>query len=141
AIWGQPEIEDDIKFFLNAGIDVADDAELYGFGSYNSRTTDSGFYYRNPDVRPGVFGLEVRRAPWRPSERVADARLVTAATPDGSGHGPVAGTPCGLAIEGAAGLAPVMAAPDCYVSTALFPGGFRPGFGGELRDYSFAIGP
>lgn len=135
-LWGQPEVKDDIKLFLNAAIGLSPDSELYGFASYNSRRTDSGFYYRNPDVRPGVYALEVQRGPGQSGYD----RLVADLTPDGSGNCPLAGSASGLDVNDAAGLAAVMADPDCFVFNELFPGGFTPRFGGDLTDHSAVLG-
>ncbi|HWK53033.1 MAG TPA: TonB-dependent receptor, partial [Hyphomicrobiales bacterium] len=135
-IWGQPDIDDDIKAFVNGGLDLGDVHHLYAFASYNSRRSDSSFYYRNPDVRPGVFALEVPRD----SGATGYDRLVADTTMNGSGNCPVAGSANGLDINDAAGFAAVMANPDCFVFNALFPGGFTPRFRGALEDYSAALG-
>src|SRR5690606_19691523 len=98
------------------------------------------FYYRNPNVRPGVFALEVLRNPGQPDQRSGYDRLVADVTADGSGNCPVAGTASGLDVDDAAGLAAVMADPDCFVFNERYPGGFTPRFGGDLEDYSAALG-
>jgi len=54
-IWGQPNVNDDIKLFVNTGYEVSDKLELYAFGNYASRQVDGGFFYRNPTNRGGVF--------------------------------------------------------------------------------------
>lgn len=45
--WGQPDVEDDVKFFLNAAIELSDNAEVYAFGNYAERNVTGGFFYRN----------------------------------------------------------------------------------------------
>ena len=53
--WGQPDVTDDMKFFVNAGIDLSESAELYFFGNYAQRTAEGGFFFRNPTNRGGVY--------------------------------------------------------------------------------------
>lgn len=53
--WGQPDVEDDIKLFVNSAYEITDNAELYAFGSYAEREVTGGFFYRNPTNRGGVY--------------------------------------------------------------------------------------
>jgi len=54
-IWGQPNVNDDIKLFVNTGFEISDNAELYAFGNYAERQVEGGFFFRNPTNRGGVF--------------------------------------------------------------------------------------
>ena len=54
-IWGSPKVDDNLKTFVNLGFSPTDRVEMYGFGNYASKTTDGGFYYRNPNDREGVY--------------------------------------------------------------------------------------
>ena len=54
-VWGAPEFEYDYKFFGNAGFDISDNMEVYGYGNYAKRKVEGGFYFRNPHTRGGVF--------------------------------------------------------------------------------------
>ena len=45
--WGQPDVEDDFKFFVNAAYELNDKAEVYAFGNRAERTVTGGFFYRN----------------------------------------------------------------------------------------------
>ena len=54
-IWGQPYIRDDLKLFVNYGVNINDDIKLYGHGNYASKEVEGGFYFRNPNTRGGVF--------------------------------------------------------------------------------------
>ncbi|TLY51731.1 MAG: TonB-dependent receptor, partial [Gammaproteobacteria bacterium] len=56
--WGDPDIDVN-KLFVNAGIHVSDDVELYGFGSYMDNKTLGGFFYRRP-VLPAQYGISGR---------------------------------------------------------------------------------
>jgi len=53
--WGDPDIDAN-KLFLNAGVHVSDNVELYGFGSYMENETLGGFFYRDP-VLPAQYGI------------------------------------------------------------------------------------
>lgn len=54
-IWGQPNVNDDIKLFANFGIDLTPEISLYAFGNYAERNVDGGFFFRNPTNRGGVY--------------------------------------------------------------------------------------
>jgi len=40
-IWGQPNINDDIKLFVNTGFELSENMELYAFGNYAERVVSS----------------------------------------------------------------------------------------------------
>lgn len=46
-IWGQPEAEA-IRTFINAGYQLSDVMELYGFANYSNSQADGDFNYRSP---------------------------------------------------------------------------------------------
>ncbi len=128
-IWGSPNVNGDLKTFINAGVPVGDGARLYAFGNYAQKETDGGFYYRNPDNREGVYTRGAHR-------------LVGDLTGDGSG-----GCPAMLHPQGEYYLNGTLQSdafqrdhPDCFVMNQLFPGGFTPRFGGDTRDYSAVAG-
>lgn len=54
-IWGQPEVRGDFKIFANSGVSLGGGHEIYGFGSFAERTTEGGFFFRNPTNRGGVY--------------------------------------------------------------------------------------
>jgi iron complex outermembrane receptor protein len=127
--WGQPEVDDDIKLFLNAAQQIRPELELYAFGNYAQRHTEGGFYYRNPNSRAGVFvrGDDGSR------------RLVGDLNPDNALECPE------VAVGDEAALAAVLddntdIGRECFVFNELFPGGFTPRFGGTLKDYSVVGG-
>ena len=130
-VWGAPEFEYDYKFFGNAGIDLSDNFEAYGFGNYAKRKVEGGFYYRNPHTRNGVFRGPVEDG--APTVKVADI--------DGIGVG---GSCPAIRImdnvANAGDIAAVEADPNCESFITRFPGGFVPRFGGVMEDYSFAFG-
>ena len=53
--WGNPDVKDDIKLFVNTGIELTENVEAYAFGNYAERNVEGGFFYRNPTNRGGVF--------------------------------------------------------------------------------------
>jgi iron complex outermembrane recepter protein len=125
-IWGQPEVSGDVRAAINVGIDLDDDRSVYAFGTYATRETLGGFYFRNPNTRGGVF-----------SNDGGTTRLVGDLTPNDGVACPVItiGAPNEAAL-----LAQVRADPNCFVFNELFPGGFTPQFGGELTSYSLVGG-
>jgi iron complex outermembrane receptor protein len=123
-IWGSPEVNDDIKTIFNMGVELNDNAEAYAFGNYAYKEVDGGFYFRNPDTRGGVF-----------SNDGGATRLVGDVTEDGSGN-----CPTDLATDDDAGLAAVIADPNCFVFNEMFPGGFTPRFGADTKDASLVAG-
>ncbi len=45
--WGQPDAEA-ARVFFNAGVDLDDNNELYGFGNFSDSTSNGSFFYRYP---------------------------------------------------------------------------------------------
>src|SRR4029450_6708063 len=80
--WGDPDVEA-LKFAVNAGIDLSDTLEAYGFATYMDNTTTSDFFYRGPVVTPaqpaclGARGtLQVDNGPLvRPADCDGDGEL------------------------------------------------------------------
>ena len=144
-IWGQPNVNDDIKLFANFGIDITPDVKLYAFGNYAKRNVDGGFFFRNPTNRPGVYagplvdpttGFASTATNAVPSILVGDLTNTTAGD-----------CPAGIPLTGTNGLIPdptvlaaVQASANCFSFVELFPGGFTPRFGGDVEDYSAAAG-
>jgi iron complex outermembrane receptor protein len=124
--WGSPELQDDLKTFLNWGVDLGEDLELYGHGNYASKTAIGGFYFRNPNTRSGVFSADG-----------GQTLLIGDLTPGT--------TPCPTVtitnnVPNPAALAAVRADPNCFSFQEMFPGGFTPQFGGDVTDYSAVAG-
>jgi iron complex outermembrane receptor protein len=155
--WGQPDVEDDFKFFVNAAYELNDKAEVYAFGNRAERSVTGGFFYRNvvgrasnltagasTGQRGGVYrgptvdpltGLELDSdLGGVPSVLVGDLD---------------AGTSCidGIPLGGAGGVTPdadflaqVTASDNCFSFIETIPTGFVPRFGGDNEDSSFTIG-
>jgi iron complex outermembrane receptor protein len=149
-IWGAPEFRDDFNIFINSGIQLTPNQELYAFGNVGGRETEGGFFYRNPNSNQGTFThafdfdndgvVETIRA-------IADTNI----SPDDVGlvsNCPVLETPGG-GFDGnpldpadvAADQAAIAALPDnCWLVNQIYPGGYTPQFGGALSDASLVIG-
>ena len=123
-IWGAPKIDDDVTFFMNAGVTNSDGSESYMFGNYSERDVDGGFYYRNPDGRSGVFTIGDYRA----------VGNVDGTCSYGTGaSGQV--DPSNYATRDA-----IMADPSCFLMNEIAPGGYTPRFVGTITDTSFTTG-
>ena len=48
-IWGEPE-RDAIRFFVNAGYEMANGTSLYGWANYSDSNANTSFFHRDPDV-------------------------------------------------------------------------------------------
>lgn len=141
-IWGQPEVRDDWKVFINAGINTGK-GEAYMFGNYAEREVEGGFFFRHPDTRGGVYSADggVTRL-------VGDMAPDDGVTcPGGINFNPgelTSGTVANPLVVGsdteAAMLAQIASDPNCFVFNEMFPGGFTPQFGGKLNDASIAMG-
>lgn len=122
-VWGNPEVQNNVKFFANGGLNIGEDTRAYMFGNYASRTVLGGFFYRNPDRRGGVF-----------SNDGGVTRLVADLTPNDPFGCPT------VPVGDTAALDAVASDPNCFVFNELFPGGFTPQFGGDISDLSVAAG-
>lgn len=142
--WGTPEVNDDIKFFVNSAFKITENVEGYAFGNYAERNVEGGFFYRNPTNRGGVFaGPEVDPATgFLGSLNSVPSVLVGDLSGDTVGD-----CPSGIPLTAGGGLLPdptilaqVSADPNCFSFVELFPGGFTPRFGGDLEDTSLVVG-
>ena len=142
-IWGQPNVNDDIKFFVNSGIELSDNAELYAFGNYAERQVEGGFFFRNPTNRGGVYAGPLVD----PVTGAADPNGVASVRVGNlAGVDPLA-CPAGIPLTGNNGLIPdptvlaqVTADDNCFSFVELLPGGFVPRFGGDNQDMAVVVG-
>jgi iron complex outermembrane recepter protein len=126
-IWGSPELQDDLKTFINVGVKLGDNLELYGHGNYVSKTAVGGFYYRNPNTRAGVYSADD-----------GETLLIGDLTPDDGAACPTVAITDN--VPDPAALGAVFADPNCFSFQEILPGGFTPSFGGDLRDYAAVAG-
>ena len=160
-IWGQPEVRDDVKLFVNSGYEFSNAVGVYAFGNYAARTVEGGFFFRHPT------GLDNRRIYDGPRVNPANGNAVTVAA-DGTVRDAITGEvvprsaasvrvgdlsvdsrgDCPAGIPTIAGgllpdpnvLAVVQSDPNCFSFVERFPGGFVPRFGGDSVDRSLVVG-
>ena len=129
--WGDPNVEG-TRLFFNGEFAASESARVYGFGSYADQDFDSSFFFRTPVGVPGV-------AP-------RGTLLV-----DSDGDGLPDPVDQGIIDEIVRrGLDPndfVTADPDSptgFVALnpifTLFPGGYTPTFGAEIKDFEGVLG-
>ena len=135
--WGAPDVKDDMKVFVNAGVELTENVEVYAFGNYAERNVEGGFFFRNPTNRGGVFrgpvvgGLATLRTLDLTQADGVGCPVVTITDSDGDGN---------LDTYDPVGFAALQADPNCASFADLFPGGFVPRFGGDNRDVAFTAG-
>jgi iron complex outermembrane recepter protein len=125
---GLPKIES-FNLFVNAGIELAQNQEIYSFGGYSEKTTELGFFYRNPENTNGIFTL-------------GNNQLFFDLTPDRTGNCPVIprGANAQHGTSSLAARAVSQSNPNCFSYTEWFPGGYTPQFGADLTDVSNTSG-
>jgi iron complex outermembrane receptor protein len=121
--YGLPELESK-KVFINAGFDLNESAQIYGFGNYTEDSGVADFNYRPSLTVSGVN---------------ADGQTVTFPRNGGyniksNGHHSIYQT------DGSNASGSWTATDPGYDLLAIYPGGFTPRFGSDTRDYSFAAG-
>ncbi len=121
--YGLPELESK-KVFLNSGIYLTENTQVYVFGNYTEDSGVADFNYR-PSIT--VSGLN------------ADGQTVTFARNGGynikpNGHHSIYQT------NGSNASGSWTATDPDFNLLDIYPGGFTPRFGSDTRDYSFAAG-
>ena len=142
--WGQPDVDDDVKIFLNAAFELNDSTEIYAFGNYGERSVEGGFFYRNVvgpargSQRGGVYkGPVVDPATGLASDTGVPSVLV--GDLDG-GNSCIDGIPLNGVTPDAGLLGSVVADSNCFSFIETIPSGFVPRFGGDNEDMAAAIG-
>ncbi len=129
-IWGDPQVDDDLKLFGNFGYTLPAGVEAYAHTSYASKTVTFGIFYRNPNTRLGVFSNDRGR-----TLLVGD---VLAA--DGMGSADCPTVRVSDNVPDPVALRQVFDDPNCFTFQEVFPGGFTPQTGGTAADASLAGG-
>ena len=129
-VWGNPDIDDELKLFGNFGYTLPGGVQLYGHTNYASKKVTQSFFFRNPNTRLGVFSIDGGR-----TLLIADA---LAASGSGAANCPA------VAVTGnvpdPVALQRVFADPNCFSFQEMFPGGFTPQMGGTAKDVSLVGG-
>ena len=131
--WGDPDVEA-IKFAVNAGYDLNDNVELYGFTTYMDNETVSDFFYRTP-VLPPAAGIAARETLLVDGDGdfLADPAaqtLVDSITAQGLNPADY------LTADGASPSGFVLLNPIA----SQFPGGYNPDFGADIEDFAVVLG-
>ncbi|MDC3015679.1 TonB-dependent receptor [Luminiphilus sp.] len=144
--WGQPDVDDDFKIFINAAFEINENAELYAFGNHAERTVAGGFFYRNVVGGPSGQRGGVYRGPLvdPTTGLTSDGGVPSVLVGDMDG-----GSSCidGIPLGGQGGITPdptflasVTADPNCFSFIETIPAGFVPRFGGDNEDQAIAVG-
>ena len=165
-VWGSPEIKDDFAIWANAAIELDNNGEAYIFGNWSEREVEGGFFFRNPDTRPGIFGQELDNPNWVDGVPIdpmwagepesVGVRMIADINGDGTclfaqrGVTSDAGEP--FTFDGSQPgnndpldpnfdqLSAALADPNCAAFNSVAPGGFTPQFGGTVADGSITGG-
>jgi iron complex outermembrane receptor protein len=138
--WGAPEYRDNFNLFVNSGIQLTDNQELYIFGNVGGRETEDAFFFRNPNDRAGTYTNNGIRAVVDTTIERGDMNIISncpALPSPGSGGDGQPLDPLVVAADAAA-LAALPA--NCWVMNQIVPGGYTPQFGGKLNDASIVGG-
>ena len=129
-VWGDPQVDDDLKLFGNFGYTLPAGVEAYAHTSYARKTVTFGIFFRNPNTRLGVFSNDRGR-----TLLVGD---VLAANGMGSADCPTVRVTDNVPDQAA--LQRVLDDPNCFTFQEAFPGGFTPQTGGAAADASLVGG-
>ncbi len=129
-VWGDPDIDDDLKLFGNFGYPLRGGAQLYAHTNFARKKVTQGFFFRNPNTRLGVFSNDGGR-----TLLIGD---VLAANGMGSADCPTVAVTDH--VPDPAALQQVFDDPNCFSFQETFPGGFTPQMGGTAADASLAGG-
>ena len=157
-VWGTPEVRDDFKLFANAGVELSDESEWYGWGSRSVRSVEGGFFFRNPNTRNGVFngpsdlhfdpgsgvvvpsGTPGARS-WDETVKVANLNAALGGCGPGTVWNPNTGAAFAEQNDSANYASIIRDLPDhCFMWQERQPGGFTPQFGGDVLDQSIGTG-
>lgn len=136
--WGDPDVEA-TKLFVNAGIDVSDQVELYSHASYGDNETISDFFYRGPVLDPQheftarttlQQDLDGDFLPDPAPQSLVDAIRARGLDP-ADYLVPASQVP---GVDSASGF--VLRNPIF----TLFPGGYNPDFGADITDFAWVFG-
>ena len=144
--WGRPNVDNDMKLFVNFGADLGNSTEMYGYANSTTKDVDGGFYYRNPTNRGGVYAqTNDGGTPGDTDALEADDfnELLVASSN---------GEDCSAFVVNsdretdadkvalATAITGLKANDNCFNFNETIPGGFTPRFGGKVTDQSFLVG-
>ena len=129
-VWGDPDIDDDLKLFGNFGYALPAGVRLYAHTNFARKRVTQGFFFRNPNTRLGVFSNDGGR-----TLLIGD---VLAANGRGSADCPTVSVTDH--VPDPVALQQVFDDPNCFSFQEIFPGGFTPQMGGTATDASLVSG-
>ena len=129
-VWGDPDIDNDLKLFGNFGYALPNGIETYAHTSFASRRVTYGVFFRNPNTRLGVFSNDGGR-----TLLIGD---LLAANGSGSANCPTVNVTGN--VPDPVALQRVIDDPNCFTFQQRFPGGFVPRHGGAATDASVVTG-
>lgn len=131
--WGDPQTKTS-KLFVNAGLPLAGDVQLYGYGNFMDKKVLSSFFYRNP-VLPAQYGISGRST----LVSYADGTLTPANASQALVDSIVAGggDPANYLTANAASPSGWVLLNPIYTQ---FPGGYSPLFGANIADHQLVGG-
>ena len=132
-IWGSPDIEDELKFWVNYGYLTDSGNQFYGHANHAEKTVTGGFFFRNPNTRSAVFSGDGGQ-----TLLIGDLLDAQDGILDGSGNCPTVSITNN--VPDPVTLAQVFSDPNCFSFQELFPGGFTPNFGGDVTDTAILLG-
>lgn len=132
--WGSPEIKNDFKSFINAGISLNEHAEVYSFANYADKQVQTVFFFRTPDGsdRSQRFSNDGGE-----TVLIGDTNLsnnITCPTIPIVNGNPT--TSPGFETISSGGALDS----ECFALAEIYPGGFTPIFAADVTDASFAVG-
>lgn len=131
--WGDPDVEA-VKIAVNAGYDISETVELYGFATYMDNETVSDFFYRTPVLDPAA-GIGARSTLQIDNDGdflpdAAPLSLVNDILAGGLNPADYLTADAGSA-SGFSLLNPI---------ASQFPGGYNPDFGADITDMAVVFG-
>ncbi len=142
--WGDPDVEA-LKFSVNAGLDLNDSVELYGFATYMDNTTKSDFFYRRPVLADPAQQIGLSARTTLQIDNINNVTLQAGADgrPDPAPQSLIAGIQ-GQALDPRDYLVQDASSASGYSLRnpifSEFPGGYNPDFGAKLTDMSIVLG-
>lgn len=134
--WGDPDIEN-LKAFINWGVDLNDTTEIYGQFSYQDNETLSGFFYRTPVLPTAAQNIET--TPRSTLQIDSDGDGLPDAAPQALINSIMAQNlnPADYLTQDAGSASGYVLRNPIH---ERFPGGYSPLFGANISDYSFVLG-
>jgi len=144
--WGRPNVDNDMKLFVNFGADLGNSTEMYGYANSTTKDVDGGFYYRNPTNRGGVYAQTNNGGTPGDTDalKADDFNELLVASSNGedcsafvvNSDRKTDATKAALATA----ITGLKANDNCFNFNETIPGGFTPRFGGTVTDQAFLFG-